>query len=201
MSAVADLDALREQWRAAWPNALALWSRFTKLREPHWCLSPADARHEQLTDSFAMIRLTDQTIVISLEMVAQMGLQDFPLEVMGHEIGHHVYCPADLSDEARLMARIRTALPTRETFAGLVSNLYSDALINDRLRRWSELRMNDVYAKLAGSAAAASPLWTFYMRMCEILWSLEKGTLVRGPVDAAMEADAMLGSRVIRAYA
>lgn len=190
---MSDLDALRDRWRAAWPNALALWSRFTKLREPRWSF-------ERL-DSFAMIHLTDQTVVISLRMIAEMGLEDFPLEVMAHEIGHHVYCPGDLSDDARLLARMRAALPTRETFASMVSNLYSDALINDRLRRWSELRMNDVYAKLAGTSGNAAPLWTFYMRMCEILWSLEKGTLARGAVDAAMEADAMLGARVIRAYA
>src|SRR5207253_6392708 len=80
------------------------------------------------------------------------------LPILAHEIGHHVYCPADLNDEARLMARIRTALPTRENFAGLVSNLYTDALINDRLRRSSELRMNDIYARLARSEEHTSEL-------------------------------------------
>jgi len=192
-------DAILEQWRAAWPAALALWSRFTKLREPHFCFSAAEEKAEELSGSFAMIRLTDQTIVISLAQVLELQLQDYPLEVMGHEIGHHVYCPADLTDEAKLMARIRNGLPTLERFAGLVSNLYTDLLINDRLTRFSELRMGDIYRKLSG--ASANRLWSFYMRMCEILWSLERDTLAHATIDEKMVTDAMLGARLIRVYA
>jgi hypothetical protein len=192
-------EAILTTWRAAWPGALELWSRFTKLREPHFCFSKAEEKAEQLSGSFAMIRLTDQVIVISLAQVLALGLQDYPLEVMGHEIGHHVYCPADLTDEAKLMARIRNGLPTLERFAGLVSNLYTDLLINDRLARYSELRMGDIYARL--SSASANRLWTFYMRMCEILWSLPRETLAHATVDKKIESDAMLGARLIRVYA
>ena len=199
MTKETDLSRVREAWRAEWPRALALWSRFTMLREPQWCLTGADERREKLQDSFAMIRLLDHTVVISLARVAEMGLEEYPREVMAHEIGHHVYCPADLTDDAKLMARIRKGLPTREQYAGLVSNLYSDLLINDRLTRSGELRMGDIYAKLAGDSS--SRLWTFYMRTCEILWSREKGSLARGNIDEGLEADAMLGARVIRAYA
>jgi len=191
--------ALRERWRSEWPAALQIWSRFTQLHEPHWCLTDAEARHEHLTGSFAMIRLTDHSVIINLSLVQRLGLDDYPREVMAHEVGHHVYCPADLSDEARLMARIRRALPTRESFAGLVSNLYSDLLINDRLQRVRELRMQEIYAKVAGGGA--SKLWTFYMRACEILWSLPKGTLAQGEITTPMEGDAMLAARVIRVYA
>jgi hypothetical protein len=191
-------DPLLERWRAEWPAALELWSRFTKLREPHWCFTAADEKAEGLTGSFAMIRLTDHTVVISLGQIKTLGLEDYPREVLGHEIGHHVYCPADLTDEAKLMARIRAGLPTLERYAGLVSNLYTDLLINDRLTRFSELRMGDIYLKLAGQSETR--LWTFYMRMCEILWSREKGSLARGAIDQTLEGDAMLGARVIRAY-
>jgi hypothetical protein len=194
-----DLRVVRDAWRAEWPHALALWSRFTMLREPSWCLTRADEKREKLAGSFAMIRLSDHTVVISLAQIAELGLEDYPREVMAHEIGHHVYCPADLTDDAKLMARIRAALPTREAYAGLVSNLYTDLLINDRLTRAGELRMGDLYLKLAGSSS--SRLWTFYMRVCEILWSREKGSLARGGIDGGLEADAMLGARVIRAYA
>ena len=189
---------LEARWRAEWPKALQIWSRFTQLHEPRWCASDKEARQEKLTDSFAMIRLTDHSIVLNLELIGKLGLADYPREVMAHEIGHHVYCPADLTDEGRLMARIRAALPTHESLAGMVSNLYSDLLINDRLQRIRDLRMNEIYAKLAGSGS--SRLWTFYMRACEILWSLGKGTLARGEITDAMEGDAMLAARVIRAY-
>lgn len=195
----AEGDAVLKMWRDAWPGALELWSRFTKLREPHWCFTAAEEKAQDLTGSFAMIRLTDHTVVISLGQVISLGLQSYPLEVMGHEIGHHVYCPADLTDEARLMARLRAGLPTLEQYAGLVSNLYTDLLINDRLTRFAELRMGDIYQKLSG--ASSNRLWTFYMRMCEILWSLERGTLAHGPGDRKLDLDAMLGARIIRAYA
>ena len=192
-------EALLARWRAAWPAALDLWSHFTKLREPAWCFTAADEQEQQLSGSFAMIRLTDHTVVISLRQITELHLEDYAPEVLGHEIGHHVYCPADLTDEARLMVRIRAALPGREEHAGLISNLYSDLLINDRLARSRELRMGDIYERLA--SASNDPLWTIYMRICEILWSLEKGTLARGDVTPALDADAMLGARVIRSYA
>ena len=194
-----DLATLRTRWSEGWRPAADLWSRFTMLREPRWCTLPGEAAAEGLTSSFAMIRITDHSIVIDLAAVARLGLEDFEKEVVAHEVGHHVYCPADVSDEARLMARIRRALPTQEEHAGLVANLYADLLINDRLQRTAGLRMGDLYAKLAGGSSTR--LWTFYMRTCEILWSYEKGTLAKAAIGPGLESDAMLGARVIRAYA
>lgn len=195
----ADLHALRDRWLAVWPQALAGWSRFTKLSEPRWCYTAADEQREGLTSSFAMIRLDDHAVVISLRQVADMGLADFAPEILAHEIGHHVYTPADLTDHARMIARMRWGLPTREHLANLASNLYTDLLINDRLQRSAGLRMAAVFQALGSQAT--DRLWTFYMRMYEILWSLTRGTLAVGPRDAEMEGDAHLGARLIRAYA
>jgi hypothetical protein len=194
-----DLAALRTRWSDGWRAAADLWSRFTMLREPHWCTEPGEAAAEGLTSSFAMIRITDHSIVIDLAAVAALGLDEFENEVIAHEVGHHVYCPADVSDDARLLARIRRGLPTQEQHAGLVANLYADVLINDRLQRMAGLRMGELYAKIA--SGSSNRLWTFYMRMCEILWSYEKGTLAHGPIRVGLESDAMLGARLIRAYA
>src|SRR6476469_6524191 len=101
------LADLEQTWHARFPAALALWSKFTRLREPLWCLSTEEAAKEGLTESFAMIRLTDHSIVINLKEIAEKNLQDYAVEILGHEIGHHVYCPADLSDNARMLARMR----------------------------------------------------------------------------------------------
>src|SRR5687767_14601443 len=108
------------RWSEAWPAALAVWSPYVKLREPVW---------EGLRSSFAMIRLDDHQIVIDLKQVDELKLQRFAVEILAHEIGHHVYCPADLTDNAKMLVRIRRALPMREDKAPLVSNLYSDLLI------------------------------------------------------------------------
>jgi len=62
-----------------------------------------------------MIRFVDHAVVISLRQVAARGLEDFAREILGHEIGHHVYCPGNLDDHARLIAHIRPASPARST--------------------------------------------------------------------------------------
>lgn len=196
--------SVRELWRARFPDALALWSKFTRLREPLWCLSDDDAAREGLTESFAMIRLNDHSIVINLKEIARMNLQPYALEILAHEIGHHVYCPADLTDNARMLARMRWALPTKEYHAAFIGNLYTDLYINNRLQRDKSLRIADVYLALEraqGTNAQTPRMWTFYMRIYEILWSIEKGKLARGKIDAQLEGDAYLGARLIRSYA
>ena len=199
-----DLNALLGNWRGRFHDALALWSKFTRLREPLWCLNDDDAAREGLSQSFAMIRLNDHSIVINLKEIAQKNLQNYALEILAHEIGHHVYCPADLTDNARMLARMRWALPTKEYHAAFIGNLYTDLHINNRLQRDKSLKIADVYLALEraqGEHAQTPRMWTFYMRIYEILWSIEKGKLARGKIDSQLEGDAYLGARLIRSYA
>jgi len=195
----ASLLALRDAWAAQWPAALALWSRFTRLSEPRWCFSDAEAAQEGLTDSFAMIRLTDQAVVVNLALIQASHLERFALEILAHEIGHHVYAPADLTDNARMIARMRWGLPTKEHLAPFISNLYSDLLINDRLQRSAGLSEAGVYQALVSESS--DRLWTLYMRIFEILWSLQSGTLTHARLTDELEGDAHLGARLIRSYA
>lgn len=198
MSAAATAS-LRDAWVKRWPEALALWSRWVQLREPVWCESPKDAKREGLTGSFAMLRLGDKSVVILLEQVTELGLEAFPLEVLAHEAGHHVYCPADLSDQGRLLARIRRGLPTKERHAAMVANLYADMLINDRLQRQCGLDMAGLYKKLG--QGGTDGLWTFYMRTYEVLWGLKPGTLADPAAAKECEGDARLAARLARNYA
>lgn len=191
-------DALVHQWSEAWPAALAVWSRFVQLHEPTWCFTEAEEAAAQLTGSFAMIRLVDHSVVISLRQVMKQGLQDFAPEILAHEIGHHVYCPADLTDNARTLARMRAALPTKEHLAPFIANLYADLLINDRLQRSSGLDMSGVY--LALGSECRDRLWTLYMRIYELLWKLDRGRLACGTIESRLNQDAQLGARLIRSY-
>lgn len=162
-----------------------------------------EASTEGLTGSFAMIRLADQRIVVDVEEVARLGLGGHALEILAHEIGHHVLAPATATDHARLLARIRRALPTLEAHAPMVANLYTDLLINDRLQRQCGLRMADIYQCLAqrDAGGGTAPVWTLYMGIYEHLWQQTPGSL-GGPVnDPALRGDAWLGARVVRAYA
>lgn len=195
-----DLDVLREKWMAAWPDSLAQWSRFTRLRSPSLCLTDKEAQQLGLFDSFAMIRLHDQSVVVNLNEVVMLGLEDYAVEILAHEIGHHILAPASLTDHGRLIARMRWALPTVEHNAPMVANLYTDLLINNRLQRSEGLRLADVYRKM-GVNKDAGAVWTIYMRIYEILWHLNKGSLGGNTTDDGMEGDALLGAKLIRSYA
>lgn len=194
------LESLRENWLRVWPDAIADWSPFVQLHEPVWCMTVGDEIKESLSESFAMIRLVDHTVVISLRRIRDQGLDDFGCEILAHEVGHHVYCPADLTDNARLLARMRRGLPGCEAFAPMVANLYADLLINDRLQRSCGRNMSGVYQAI-GSDTGGSDLWNLYMRTYEILWSLTGGTLARKDLTPRTNQDAVLGARLVRSYA
>ncbi len=195
-----ELRAIRDAWDARWDEALAVWSPFTKLSSPRWCMNTEDEQREGLTGSFAMIRLQDHAVVISIAQVAELGLADFSVEVLAHEIGHHVLAPGDLVDNARMIARIRRGLATREEYAPMVANIYTDLLINDRLQRSAGLDIAGVYARLR--TAEPDDLWALYMRTYEILWRLSFGTLVEEKcVATTVAADAALAARIVRVYA
>jgi len=200
-------DALLDAWRMAWPQALAAWSRYTRLHDAHLCRSSLEAAKEGLEGSFAMIRLLDQRVVIDLQAVVAYGLQDYAVEILAHEIGHHVLAPGNATDHLRMLARIRRALPTLERQAPMIANLYTDLCINDRLQRQAGLRMAEIYRALErerqvrAKQVPASSLWTLYMRIYEHLWQLDRGSLAGTAITDAIDTDAWLGARLIRAYA
>lgn len=190
---------LLHQWRDAWPDALNDWSRYTQLHEPSYCFTVVDEKQESLSGSFAMIRLVDHSVVISLRQIRELGLQAFGPEILAHEIGHHVYCPSDLTDNARMLARMRRGLPGCEAMAPMIANLYADLLINDRLQRSCGRNMAGVYQALK-STEPPTRLWLLYLRTYELLWNLPTRSLTRESIDQRINQDALLGSRLVRNY-
>lgn len=193
--------AVRQFWSAAWLKAVAVWNPYVLLREPTWCLSAKDARKEGLSGSFAMIRLTDHRIVIDFESVCAYKVEDFALQILAHEIGHHVLIPANRYDNVGLFRRMRLALAGIEDRVPFVANLYSDIIINDTLQRVNGLDMASVYRKIQEGADIASPLHVWYMRIYEYLWGLSRGALSGKNQSPAIDADASLGASLIRSYA
>lgn len=194
---------LVECWREAWPQALETWSKYTRLRDARLCTSRVEAASEGLEGSFAMIRLNDQSIVVDLESVSELGLEDYAVEILAHEIGHHVLAPGNVTEQFRLLARIRRGLPTLEDRAPMVANLYTDLIINDRLQRQSGLRLADIYRRLAKKDAeekGGGEVWNLYLRIYENLWALQIGDLGAYKGDERAEGDAWLGARLIRVY-
>jgi hypothetical protein len=190
---------LADRWLARWPEALRAWGRFVNVHPPTMFTSDKAARGAGLVDSFASFALDRRAVQLNLAAVERLGLTEFAVEVMAHEVGHHVLCPADLADHGQLLVRVRRGLGPLADHAPMVANLYADILINDRLQRSRGLRMAAVYQQLG--AGSDSSLWTFYVRTYEILWSLTAGTLTGGPVDPAMDGDAQLAAKLVRVYA
>ena len=81
--------------------------------------------------------------------------------------------------------------------AGLVGNLYTDLLLNDRLQRSGTADIAAVFVALRGSGE--SELWSLYLRSYEWLWLLAPGTL-GAPPPPAIDADAELVARVVRTF-
>jgi hypothetical protein len=187
-------------WRGAWPQAIADWSHYVQLHEPEWCFTKEQERQAGLHGSFAMIRLVDHTVVISLRQVIELGLQRFAPEILAHEVGHHVYCPADLTDNARILARMRLGLPGCESYAPMVANLFADLLINDHLNRSCRRNMVGVYQAIQNSEVD-SRLWLMYLRIYELLWGLSGKSLTGKAIDERCNQDALLASRLVRSYA
>ena len=196
-------EALLARWREAWPAALACWSRYTRLHEPMLCATTASAAKAGLEGSFAMIRLADQSVVIDLQAIHERGLHDYGVEILAHEIGHHVLAPATATDHFRMLARMRRVLGTEGDAAPMLANLYTDLCINDRLQRQAGLRMGEVYQHMAQAPDAPEPgkVWTLYLRIYEHLWRLPQGSLGGGACDEALDADAWLGAQIVRVYA
>lgn len=181
-----------------WADALSCWSLLTQLREPE-IVDDADG------GAIAYIRLRDARIVFDRKQIVGLDLVPFTKTLLAHEIGHHVYVPGNFGDHLRMlaaMAPVLVGLP-KSTLA-MVANLYSDLLINDRLVRRSGLDLAAIYRRLKEKSTAQGPeskTWTLYMRICEHLWRTPTGFLTSGTLDAELEGDALLLSRLIRTFA
>jgi hypothetical protein len=214
-------ETLLTSWETLWPEALRCWSAYTQLREPLYFVTEADAAPHQMSGQLAAIRLNDQVVMVNLAYLASVGLQDCALQILAHEIGHHVYVPGNLNEHAKMLAVMKSllfGLPNEVT--GLCANLYSDLLINDRLQRSAGLDMAIVYQKLKEQSRESSPpkkkksneaepqpenvqsqVWLLYTRTYEVLWRLPVGSLTPQKVSEDIEADAALLARLIRHYA
>lgn len=184
-------------WESKWNEALKLWSEYVKLSPAKFLFTEMEEQKEGLTTSFAAIRLKDHRVLLSVNKIKSFQLEDFALEILGHEIGHHVYCPGDLVDQSKLVYIASLAMPRLNHLTPMVVNIYEDLFINDHLKRQNHLRMEEVYLKIGKQN---DPFWNFYMRTYELLWALPSGTLTEGKLSDQIQSDAALVSRMIRNF-
>jgi hypothetical protein len=193
-----NLLIIKENWYSDWKASLHLWSDFIQLKEPIFYVNSKEAE-KFLGDGIAAIRLDDHTVMINLVKLKSLNLETFSLELLSHEIGHHVYCPGNLTNYAKMMARVQKAMPDLKHYASFVLNLYEDLMINNRLKRNFNLNFEKIYIVMNGDSPQSS-LWQFYMRIYELLWALPKNTLSKGENKSSFEGDAILGKNLIQVY-
>ena len=199
----APADDLAERWTARWPDALAAWSPYTALRPPVFYETDAEAAATDMAGQIAAIRLTDQAVMVNLETIRRLGLGDHALAVQAHEIGHHVYVPGNLADNARMLAAMRPMLiGLSSSTPALVANLYGDLHLNDRLQRRQGVDVAAVYRRLreTSGTVGATDTWKVYTRTYEHLWRLPAGDLAPADIGRDANADALLVARLVRHF-
>ena len=174
---------LDERQRVAWDTAQALWG--VHLHDP--VLQPG-AR----MPSFAWFSFPPQVVVDPSE-ADRNGVGGFYESIFAHEIGHHVLSPSTRVASfaiAQQMARAiaatgRDLIPEPDAKAQMLSNLWSDMLINTRVAAMQRQRdgvpgADPEMIRMWGVLSATPPtdqLWWVVLRSYEILWSKPAGFL------------------------
>lgn len=131
------------------------------------------------------------SVTVDPIFLRERGL-DAELESMfAHELGHHVLAPSTRIDSLKIRHQLsRTLLaagasansPVMEQ-ASLLSNLWTDLLVNTRLAQLQHRRHPDAepgiirVGRVLYPGGAQSRLWWLYCRGYELLWQLPAGTL------------------------
>lgn len=184
----------------AWRAALDLWG--VQLHPPNMVRGSG-------TGTFAWFSFPP-SISIDLDELALRGAQPHLVSVFAHEIGHHVLSPSTRIVSFKLLQQLaraivasdpRRAIPVTAT-ARMLSNLWSDLLINERVVRMqrklvpgTEPDMIALWRALTDREPVSNAAWWVLMRAYELLWSLPSNTLCPNdppttPETAAEEARA-----------
>lgn len=197
------LKKIKNQWLEIWPQALLTWSPYINLREPDFLFTEEDVKKVGISNLIAAVSMADLGIKVDLKKIIDLGLEDFGLIILAHEIGHHVLCPNSVMNMAILINLINPIFGNIEQ-TKIMENLYGDLFINDRLYTSRNLPINKLYKQMIKNEAQiqlAENLWKFYMRVYETLWSLPRGSLAGSKITKKMDLDAGIASRIIRIYA
>lgn len=180
------------RWQDAWPEALRAWGTSTRVHPPRLHVEPVPE-----VGSFAWYDSRAVEVHIDLAEVRRLGLDDHPVAVLAHEIGHHVLAPGDRRTGVRIAARVRAGLVDRDALVPVVANLWNDLLVNDRLQRAGRADLVGVWHALG---TPRDPLMALVLRACELLWEQPRGSLA-GSAVRLDESAALLCARLVRAYA
>lgn len=183
------------QWQAQWPQALNIWGRYVQLQAPQWCITEAERDAAQLTTQILRVRLPDHHILVNVPLIEQKHLHRFGLELLAHEIGHHIYCPFNTRCYAHLLIMAQHILPA--THLHSVVQGYTDLLVSARLYQLAPtLPWVPLWQQLL---AETDSVWQlFYGCLLEAIWHVPHGTLVTST--PTLRRESALGHRILTTY-
>lgn len=182
-------------WQAQWPQALNIWGRYVQLQAPQWCVTEAERVASRLTTQILRVNLQAQHICVNVPLIEQKKLYHFGLELLAHEIGHHIYCPFNTRCYAHLLIMAQQILPT--THLHSVVQWYTDLLVSARLYQLAPtLQWVPLWQQMLAEADAAWPI--FYGCLLEDIWQIPHGTLVSS--DPMLRRESRLAHRILTTY-
>lgn len=187
-------------WQALWPQAQALWSPYLKMYEPIWLEEPEAIAAADFDGQIASINVVNQRVSVNLRAIRDSQLEAYALEILAHEIGHHVYVPANMQQNLQLLGIMHTHLGSAQAHTAEIANFYFDLLINHYLQQHSNCRFDKLYRQLYENIEQQPPFTQLYMATYENLWQLPAGTLTKGELSEQQQQDALLASRIITTY-
>ena len=164
--------------QSAWEAALTLWG--VRLKAPVIYTETG-----LVAGSFAWFTFPPE-VSLDIDKAAADGALPHLTSVFAHEIGHHVVAPGTritgikvTHQIARGLAASGLALPLVGEFAPVMSNLWADLLINERVvtmqRRTGPPDMIELWRTLTAKPDQVSPMWWVVLRAYEIRWELAPG--------------------------
>ncbi|MHA1301493.1 MAG: hypothetical protein ACTSO9_18885, partial [Candidatus Helarchaeota archaeon] len=73
------LKIIKDNWLKIWPEALRIWSKYIKLREPIFILNNKEVVKYGLTNIPAAVSMADLGVNVNLIVVEKLKLEDFAL--------------------------------------------------------------------------------------------------------------------------
>ncbi|MBD3940263.1 VWA domain-containing protein [Microbacterium sp. NEAU-LLC] len=137
-------------------------------------------------------------IAVDPAMLHELGADGELESVFAHELGHHALAPSTRIDQLKIRHQLARALVAagvktlREDDVSLLSNLWTDLLVNTRVallqRRRDAARgvgatggeagiIRTSRLMYRGGHETTRPLWWVYLRAYELLWNLPAGEL------------------------
>ncbi|AZS43122.1 hypothetical protein BWL13_00667 [Microbacterium oleivorans] len=181
MSAVATTP-LEGETRHAWESALELWG--VHLRDVR--LAPGEGAAKGTAAWFSF----PPSVTVDPQMLRTWGVEREAESMFAHEIGHHVLAPATRIDALKIRHQLARTLaaagadPVSSDDLGLLSNLWTDLLVNARVallqRRRGDAEPVGIVRLVQATLPApesADRLWWVYLRTFELIWGLPAGRL------------------------